>query len=306
MIFSIAILGGCSSSVSQQEKSKDPGTGPTEPLYQSKDFTKAGEFTEGIEGPACDIDGNVYAVNYDHEGTIGIVQSDGKASVFVELPAGSTGNGIRFDTRGRMFIADYSGHNVLLIDPGSTTVKVFGHESTMNQPNDIAIMRNGILFASDPNWNRSSGNLWRVDTTGKMNLVESSMGTTNGIEVSMDEKYLYVNESNQRNVWRYDLDEKGILSNKTLFIAFPDFGLDGMRCDSKGNLYVTRYGKGVVAVVSPDGKVVREIVLNGNNPTNIAFGGPDGCTAYVTMQDRRVIQTFRIDFPGREWYFQHP
>jgi len=86
-----------------------------------------------------------------------------------------------------------------------------------------------------------------------------------------------------------------------LLIEFPDFGMDGMRCDIKGNLYIARFGKGTVVKVSPEGKVLQEITLVGKRPTNVAFGGKDGRTVYVTLQDQGNIECFLADFPGREW-----
>ena len=127
------------------------------------------------------------------------------------------------------------------------------------------------------------------------------MGTTNGIEVSPDGRRLYVNESAQRNVWVYDIDAAGDLSNKRLLIAFADHGLDGMRSDADGNLYIARYGAGLVAVVSPQGGLLREVPLRGAKPTNVAFGGADGRDVYVTLQDRGAIEVFRSDRPGREY-----
>ena len=88
-----------------------------------------------------------------------------------------------------------------------------------------------------------TGRIWRIDTDGKMYLLEDNMGTTNGIEVSPDEKTLYVNESVQRKVWAYDLSDSGTISNKRLLIEFPDFGMDGMRCDVDGNLYISKTWK---------------------------------------------------------------
>jgi len=133
----------------------------------------------------------------------------------------------------------------------------------------------------------------------KISVLEKNMGTTNGVEISPAEDRLYVNESIQRNIWVYDLDSEMNISNKKLFHKFDDFGLDGMRCDIKGNLYVTRHGKGTVVVLSPDGKIINEIQMKGKKPSNIAFGGPDGKTAYVTLQDRGYIETFRIEHSGR-------
>src|SRR6266496_3804304 len=140
-----------------------------------------------------------------------------------------------------------------------------------------------------------------VDKDGKLSLLEDSMGTANGIEVSPDEKTLYVNESVQRKVWAYDLSDSGTISNKRLLIEFPDFGMDGMRCDIDGNLHIARYGKGVVAKISPKGKLLKEIKINGTKPSNVTFGGADGRTVYVTLQDNGNIESFRVEVPGREW-----
>ena len=274
-----------------------------EELFVSQEFTPVNGFTSGIEGPACDAAGNLYAVNYERQHTIGKVTPDGTASVFVELPTGSIGNGIRFNSEGFMFIADYTNHNVLKVDMDTRDITVHAHEPTMNQPNDLAIGANDILYASDPNWGASTGQIWRVDTDGAVTLLEADMGTTNGIEVSPDEKVLYVNESAQRNVWAYDLSPEGEVSDKRLLIQFPDFNMDGMRCDIEGNLYITRHGKGTVAKLSPAGEVLLEIELTGQLCSNIAFGGPDGCTCYVTMADRGNVEVFRADLPGRSWQF---
>ena len=272
-----------------------------EELFVSREFTPVNGFTSGIEGPACDAAGNLYAVNYERQHTIGKVTPDGTASVFVELPTGSIGNGIRFDSEGFMYIADYTNHNVLKVDMDTRDISVHAHEPTMNQPNDLAIGANDILYASDPNWAETTGQIWRVDRDGKVTLLEADMGTTNGIEVSPAEKVLYVNESAQRNVWAYDLSSEGEISNKRLLIQFPDFNMDGMRCDIEGNLYITRHGKGTVAKLSPAGEVLLEVQLTGKLCTNIAFGGPDGRTCYVTMADRGNVEVFRADLPGRSW-----
>ena len=270
-------------------------------LYQSREFTEPALFPSGIEGPAVDASGVLYAVNFEKAGTIGQVDANGEASLFINLPEGSVGNGIRFNSKGHMFIADYTKHNILKVDMDSKVVTVFAHNNTMNQPNDVAIMDNDILFASDPDWKNSKGQIWRIDTEGSIALLEGDMGTTNGIEVSPDNKTLYVNESVQRNVWAYDLSPNGDISNKRLLIKFEDFGMDGMRTDVKGNLYITRHGKGTVVKVSPEGKILQEIELKGKTPSNIAFGGKDGTKAFITLQDNGNFETFDTEDPGREF-----
>ncbi|MBS1633377.1 MAG: SMP-30/gluconolactonase/LRE family protein [Bacteroidetes bacterium] len=272
-----------------------------ESLFRSSALTAPGSFTKGVEGPAVDKEGNLYAVNFNHEGTIGKITPKGEASVFVELPKGSVGNGIRFAKNGDMFIADYTGHNILKVDMKTRQVSVFSHESRMTQPNDIAITGRTTFFASDPDWKNGTGKLWYINKKGRSILLEDNMGTTNGVEVSPDNKNLYVNESAQRKIWKYDINRKGKISNKRLLISFPDFGMDGMRCDAQGNLYIARFGKAVVAIVSPEGKLIREVKLIGEKPTNVAFGGPDGKTVFVTMQDKGNIESFPTDIPGYEW-----
>lgn len=278
-----------------------PGAGAEEQLFVSTPLTAEGSFTEGIEGPACDAEGNIYAVSFARQPTIGKVTPKGKGEVWLEMPAGSLGNGIRFDRRGMMYVADYSGHNILRIDPATRAVKVFAHSDEMNQPNDIAITRRGVLYASDPNWKAGTGQVWRIGSDASVHRVAADMGTTNGIEVSPDGKTLYVNESVQRNVWMFRIRPEGGLTAKQLLIQFPDHGMDGMRCDVAGNLYITRHGKGVVAKVSPRGKVLKEIDVLGSKPTNLCFGGPDGRTCYVTEVDHRRLVQFRVDRPGLEW-----
>lgn len=272
-----------------------------EELYVATPLTQEGLFTPGIEGPACDRQGNVFAVNFERQQTIGRVTPDGKGEIFLTLPGESTGNGIRFDARGTMFVADYVGHNVLRIDPQTRNIEVFAHEPRMSQPNDLAIATDGTLWASDPDWNGGSGQLWRIDTDGQVTRVADNMGTTNGIEVSPDGKTLYVNESKQLNIWAFTITPAGKLSDKRLLKKFPDHGFDGMRCDVDGNLYVTRYGKGTVAKISPAGKLLREIDILGSRPSNICFGGPDGRTAYVTEVEHTRLVQFRVDQPGRSW-----
>ncbi|MBL8230679.1 MAG: SMP-30/gluconolactonase/LRE family protein [Bryobacterales bacterium] len=272
-----------------------------EELWKARPFTEAGSFTAEIEGPAVDREGNLYAVSFARKPTIGRVSPQGKAEVFLEFTNGSLANGIRFDPKGRMFVADYTNHNVLLVDTVKRTFQVFAHEPAMSQPNDLAIAPNGMLYASDPNWKEGTGQLWRIDTNGNVKKIASDMGTTNGIEVSPDGRKLYVNESVQRKVWVFDIEPNGDVANKSLLMEFPDFGFDGMRCDVAGNLYITRHGKGTVVIVSPQGKVLREIDVLGRHPTNLCFGGPDGKTVYVTDADQKRVVTFRADKAGVEW-----
>ncbi len=268
-------------------------------LFIAEDHTKENLFTTNIEGPAFDRKGNLYVVNFLKDGTIGLVKPNGNVELFITLPEGSTANAIQFDSKGAMFLADFKGHNVLKADPRSKKVTVHAHRDDFNQPNDLCINKKDQLFASDPNWKESTGKIWRIDPDGKVTLLQENMGTTNGIELSPDEKTLYVNESVQRKVWAFDVSDDGTVSNKRLFAEFPDFGFDGMKCDKNGNLYITRYGKGTIVVLSPKGEQIREVVLKGKKCSNLVFGGKDGKTVFVTLQDRKGMEKFRNDVAGK-------
>jgi gluconolactonase len=272
-----------------------------EELFVAKPLTAEHSFTEGIEGPACDQDGNIYAVSFARTPTIGRITPQGQGEIFVEFTNGSLANGIRLDRAGIMYVADYTKHNILRIDPKTRAVTVLAHSDELNQPNDLAITAEGMLFASDPNWGKSTGQLWRIERDGRITRIASDMGTTNGIEVSPDGKTLYVNETVQRKVWSFTLHDDGSITDKKLLVEFPDYGLDGMRCDVDGNLYAARWGKGTVVKISPTGTILREIDVLGAKPTNVCFGGPDGRTCYVTEVEHGRLVQFRVDRPGLEW-----
>lgn len=273
--------------------------GSCQDVYVASDHTAENLFSQNIEGPAFDKKGNLYVVNFQRDGTIGLVKPDGTVGLFISLPEGSTGNSVKFDSKGNMYVADFTGHNILKVDMKSKSVSTYVHNDHFNQPNDIIVNRKDQLFASDPNWKEKTGQLWRIDAGGKAVLLTGDMGTTNGLALSPDEKLLYVNESVQRKIWAFDVDASGNISNKRLFAEFPDFGFDGMACDNKGNLYVTRHGKGTIAILSPQGKLLREVALKGKSCSNLVFGGKDGKTVYVTLQDRKGIEKFRSENAGK-------
>jgi sugar lactone lactonase YvrE len=272
-----------------------------ESLFVATPLTAVNSFTAGIEGPAVDAAGNVYAVNFLRQQTIGVVSPGGTAREFLALPDASVPNGLRFGRDGTLYVADYVGHNIFRVAPGAATPQLYAHEAAMTQPNDLAITVDGVLYASDPDWAHDSGRVWRIALDGKVTLAADRMGTANGIDVSPDGRTLYVNESVQRTIWAFAIGADGALSDKRLLRRFDDFGLDGMRVDVDGNLYVTRFGKGTVVKLAPDGALLREIQLPGAKPSNICFGGPDGRTAYVTEVEHQQLLQFRVDRPGLEW-----
>ncbi|XSC42203.1 SMP-30/gluconolactonase/LRE family protein [Bradyrhizobium sp. RDT10] len=279
-------------------------------LFESVQATPAGEYTSGIEGPAVDLDGNLYVVNLGRQGTIGKLPPGSAASEkFIDLPEGSVGNSIRFARDGTMFIADYKKHNIFAVRKGSAMPEVWFHSDQMNQPNDMTIAREGTIYASDPNWKGRSGQIWRIakgadgSVQGKVMTAPRAMGTTNGIDLSPDEKTLYVGESDSGQVWAYEI-RGNELTNARLVKTFDRDTIDGVRTDTEGKLFIARILKGSIAVLTPDGKAQREIALKGKEPSNLAFGGKDGKTIFVTQRQGASSESFRTDQEGREYCLQ--
>jgi len=285
----------------------DRSNAAEQPLFVSKRITPPGEYTSGIEGPAVDASGNLYVVNFQQSGTIGRFAAGASQShLFTSLPAGSIGNGIRFDRQGRMYIADFRKHNVWVIEPGETTPRVYFHSDRFNQPNDLAIAADGTLYASDPHFAApAGGQIWRItpgaDGKGQGEVMSSPrrLGVTNGLDLSADGDTLYVSESNSRQVWAYRLDGSKLLDPR-LVRTFADFEVDGLRTDLDGRIYLARPSAGKIAIMGADGSLQREVAVSGKQPTNLTFGGADGKTVFVTQKDGRFIEAFRVDRPGRE------
>jgi sugar lactone lactonase YvrE len=204
-----------------------------------------------------------------------------------------------------MFVADYKRHNIFLVGADGTTIETYFHSDDFNQPNDMAIAADGTIYASDPRWKRHDGQIWRIVKTadgsvrGEKMLADRPMSTTNGIDLSPDGKTLYVGESDTSEIWSYRIEGAKLLSPK-LVKKFDDYSIDGIRTDISGRLFVARILKGTIAVVSPAGVLEREIKLSAKEPTNLAFGGADGKTVFVTQRQGGLIESFRTDRPGRE------
>ncbi|MES3036587.1 MAG: SMP-30/gluconolactonase/LRE family protein [Bdellovibrionota bacterium] len=277
----------------------------TEELFKSQAFTKKGDFTFGIEGPAVAADGTLYVVNYKSQGTVGKINPDRSASELLKLPDGSIGNSLRISKSGTMFIADYKKHKVYAYNLKEKILGVLTESSQMSQPNDFTLAKDGSLFISDPNWKKRKGKIWHISPQGGLAELASTSGTANGIDLSSDEKTLYVGESNTNSLWAYPVAD-GKLGTRKLVKRFKGFEIDGLRTDTRGNIYVTRIGKGSVVKLSPSGEVLKEIILLGKDPTNLAFGGLDGKTVFVTQRDGGYIESFRVDEPGREWAMIQP
>lgn len=270
-------------------------------LFKSEVVSKPGLFSKGIEGPATDSAGNVYTVNFSKLGTIGIMKPGQQPELWLELPQGSIGNALRLSPFGDLLVADRSKHQILKIDIKTKTISIVSTNSEMNQPNDLAVAKNGDIYLSDPSWSsKRDGKIWLLDHNKKFTALASHLKAANGIDLSPDESKLYFTESISGGLYVFDLKDHK-LTNKKLLYQFKKDTVDGIKVDTAGTIYVVRIGEGKVDRVSAEGKLLTTIPLKGKDPTNLTFGGSDGKTLFITIRDQGTIESFRVPEPSREW-----
>ncbi|KAJ2853117.1 hypothetical protein J3B02_003284 [Coemansia erecta] len=258
-------------------------------------------FGAGIEGAGIDKLGNVYAVDFNDNASSAGQIAPKQSLLFQSSDNESLVNGIRFniDSTGaeEAYIADATTHQVYKLTSRDKATgafaktSVFCHDENMLQPNDIAIASSsGRIFLSGMNWTSDSvvgnGDLWTCDSSGLAKRLGTFM-RTNGIEVSPDEKTLYLSEAANAAgsvvsnvVLAFDLDSaSGEITNKRTFVDFAKLDntastdIDGMRTDINGNLYVTRNGLGQVAVFTPSGELSAYInAISIDYVSNLEFG----------------------------------
>jgi gluconolactonase len=162
--------------------------------------------------------------------------------------------------------------------------------------------------------------VYRVDLAGQVSCIlrQPDIQRPNGIAVTQDARWLYLVDScptvgGNRKIWRFELDERGSPTGQhCLFDFAPGRGGDGMRLDLEGNLYVAAGIKSPrgphesddvppgIYVLSPDGSLRGRIPVPEDVVTNLAFGGPDGRTLYVTAG--KSLFSTRVAIAGQVAY----
>lgn len=239
-------------------------------------------------------------------------------------------NGLTLDPQGRLTINQHGNHRVVRDEnDGTQTVLADSYQGKrLNSPNDLVYRSDGTLFFTDPPFGfpklfndarkqlRFSG-VYSI-YKGKLQLVSKDFTGPNGIALSPDEKYLYVGNwprsltgqelrkedepvgeigDRRKAILRYEVQPDGTLKNGKLFFDFTsaagEDGLDGIKVDQKGNLYVS--APGGLWVISPAGKHLGTIVTP-RHVHNMAWGDADGRTLYLCA--RSGLYRIRLNIAG--------
>ncbi|MDR8394614.1 SMP-30/gluconolactonase/LRE family protein [Aliifodinibius sp. S!AR15-10] len=240
-------------------------------------------------------------------------------------PAGYTGetprggelgsNGLFISNDGHLLLCQHGDRRIARMEapldepkPEFTTLADRYAGKRLNSPNDLVQHSNGDIYFTDPMYGLEQRmedpakelefqGVYRITTDGELILLTDELSRPNGIELSPDEKTLYVANSSMENpIWMaYDVTEDGNIENGRVFHDASEFtgkepgSQDGMEVDADGNIYAT--GPGGVWIFAPNGDLLGKIKTN--KPTANCTIGQDGKTLFMTADDQLLSISLR-------------
>ncbi|MEE9432112.1 MAG: SMP-30/gluconolactonase/LRE family protein [Melioribacteraceae bacterium] len=270
-------------------------------------WTKVVENLNFPEGPAWDVASNSVYLSNCNGGWISRVNGNVHDTFLVasnEPLSFEKTNGMTFHN-GYLFACEYGNGEVLKISrDGKIEIFVDNFQGEkFNRPNDLAFDKKGNLYFTDPKSygkDKPDGRIFRRDAiTKEVILLQDSLTFPNGIAFTKDGKNLFVCESAQSRILKFDVQEDGKITNKTEFIVLPGGDPDGIAFDKKGNLYVAHYGTGTLFIINSSGKIIQEIKTPGNKPTNVEFAGKDFRTLFLTEVETNSLYKIDVNIIGQ-------
>ena len=172
----------------------------------------------------------------------------------------------------------------------------------LNSPNDVVVRSDGTIYFTDPWYGRLAAHgverrrelgwqgVFRIPPGGgqdelALSVPEDEFAMPNGLCFSPDESLLYVDDTPRAHIKAWDVNPDGTLANGRVFFegigtaAAGEGVVDGMKCDERGNVWVT--GPSGVWVITPEGEHLGTIEVP-ENTSNLAWGGPDWRTLFIT------------------------
>ena len=230
---------------------------------------------------------------------------EGMADAEVYRKPSGWSNGMTLDREGHLVVCEHGGRRVSRSDyanPAATeSIASSWDAKQLNSPNDVVVHSSGAVFFTDPTYGADTGRapsfgapgqqpelgfqgVYRIDRSGSLNLVVPEGFTQpNGLAFSPDETVLYIGDSQERLIWRYEVSATLALNNRALFVdqrGDPRRGApDGMKVDTEGRLWTT--GAGGISVHAADGEYLGVFELE-EHAANLTFGGPEFSTLFMT------------------------
>lgn len=236
--------------------------------------------------------------------------ADGKITSF-RKPSGM-GNGNTYDAAGRMLTCQHANSTVTRteLDGSITTLATHFDGKELNSPNDIVVRKDSLIYFTDPTYGRmdyfgierelemGAQGVYCVTPDGKtITRLADDFVQPNGLCFSLDHSKLYVNDTDRKHIRVFDIAEDGSAMGGEVWVDVTDGDgeghPDGMKIDSKGNVYCT--GPGGVHVITPDGETLG-VIRMAEFTANFAWGGEDLCDLYFTSSTS--LYRIKVNIPG--------
>ncbi|AWB23948.1 gluconolactonase [Methylobacterium currus] len=255
-----------------------------------------------LEGPVFDRQGRLYVTDIPH-GRIFRIDPDGAWDLVAEYDGWP--NGLKIHRDGRIFITCYK-HGIMRLDPDSGSVVPYletaGSEG-FRGVNDLTFARNGDLYFTDQGQTGlqdPTGRVYRLRPSGELTCLIDTGPSPNGIVIDTAMKSLFVAVTRAQQIWRIPLNDSGLVAKVGVFAQLHGGmgGPDGLALDEEGCLIVAHTDFGSIWRLSP----VAEPLLRVKSPagistTNIAYGGPDRRTLFITESASGSILTAPMPAP---------
>jgi len=256
-----------------------------EPQLVQEGFT----FTEGPVGTA---DGALYFSDIRANRTY-LLETGGKIAVVRENTNGA--NGLALTKDGHLLAAEGEGKRISRLDQNgkATTVTQGTEDRPFLAPNDLIVDANGGIYFTDPGPRpvvpgRIVYVYYLPPGAKEPIVIDDKIARPNGLTITADGKTLIVDDTLGNVVFAYDIQAEGKVANKRPFAELRDIPegkesvADGLALDRDGRIYITTV-KGV-QVFDRDGQYLGTIAV-ARQPANVAFGGPDKRTLYITARE---------------------
>jgi gluconolactonase len=274
-------------------------------------FGKGHDFLHSfLEGPSFDRAGNLLVVDIPH-GRVLRVSPQGEWSVVTEYDGWP--NGLKIHRDGRIFIADHR-LGIMQLDPATGTVTpVLGEvrREGFKGTNDLIFAANGDLYFTDQGQTGlqdPSGRVYRLRADGQVDCLLQNVPSPNGLVLSPDEKALFLAVTRANQIWRLPLHPDGTTSKVAAFITLSGglAGPDGVAIDEQGGLAVAHCGLGTVWLFDRLGEPRYRIrSCEGISTTNLAFGGTNNRSLFITESDTGTILRAEVPVAGHVMYSHH-
>jgi gluconolactonase len=220
-------------------------------------------------------------------------------------------NGNTFDRQGRLLTCEHATSRLTRTDREGRVEVMVSHYAgkELNSPNDVVVKRDGGIYITDPNSGRGPRfgiareqelpfqGIFHLDANDKrLTLLADDFSKPNGLCFSLDEKHLFVNDTDRGHICIFGVRPNGALANGHVWAELSGEGIgvaDGMKLDREGNLFCA--GPGGIHLFDADANCLGVIRMP-EHTTNLTWGDDVLQSLYITASTS--LYRLRVKTPG--------